>query len=805
MADALELMKEACAYISGSDGTGTGYLVAQNRIATCHHVVKSWQEGATYTILLGPNAVRYEAHGLRSDAQLDCAILALDTPCQITPLPLATSLQRKAAWEGYGYPATATKANLAIPTGLPIAGVVSDPVTKDDAGRRALLLYSDQVAAGQASPLHGFSGSPVLVEGAVVGHLTKYIGDPNDRSRAAYGYVYACPIEAVRALLDVQPQAVVIAPPVLTSLSQLIPRLPATDYHVFVSYRSTDRPWAMSLVARLEGAGYRVFIDQKELLPGAHLADQLQSALTRSHAAVVLVSRGWLDSPWCQEEANVLLKRATEDKTFRLIPLRLDSSPMPALLDSRLWLDFQQMPQAEGPKVDELLYALIGQKPPVQDSPSAKVEATETRITEAFIKEFLEKIHAAAHTDPGRIMKVFHEWCQSGLSDTAPVIIAAEKLIGQNRPELALEALKRSTEGLRVRQLRALALAKSGQRDEAIERLERLRQQGELDAETGGLLAGRYKERWLLTHDVAAREASYRLYRETYEQTGDPFNGINAAAMALQCGDRAVAYRIADHVREALQKRAEQEFDHWDLATVGEALLLSEKFDEARERYRQAVARGIGLHQDIAVMRRQARLNLEALGHPCNRFDEVLPVPRVMAFMGHMVDAADRSVPRFPAAKIPPVREAIRQRLRLLGATHGVSTAARGSDILFIEELLQQGGYPLVVLPFPDEEFLKISGGGRWDERFRQLRDRVELRVLRQTRPPDDELPAVFAATNREVQRQAVEYARRLDETPVVLAVWDKNPGDGPGGTADAVALWQEDGYEVDIIDITSL
>ena len=104
-------------------------------------------------------------------------------------------------------------------------------------------------------------------------------------------------------------------------------------------------------------------------------------------------------------------------------------------------------------------------------------------------------------------MKVFHEWRQSGLADPTPVIVAAEKLIGQGRPDLALEVLKSSTEGLRVRQLRALALAKNGQRDEAIELSERLRQQVELDAETGGLLAGRYKERWLLTHDVAAREA----------------------------------------------------------------------------------------------------------------------------------------------------------------------------------------------------------------------------------------------------------------------------------------------------------
>src|SRR5262249_1132974 len=153
---------------------------------------------------------------------------------------------------------------------------------------------------GNASPLHGFSGSPVLVDGAVVGHLTKHLGDPDDRRRAAYGLVYACPIRAVHDLLDAQHTLVAIAPPKLVSLSDVIPRIPQSEYHVFVSYRSTDREWAMSLVARLEGAGLRVSIDQRAAVAGNQLVTQLQPALQRSHAAVVLVSQGWLESGWCQ-------------------------------------------------------------------------------------------------------------------------------------------------------------------------------------------------------------------------------------------------------------------------------------------------------------------------------------------------------------------------------------------------------------------------------------------------------------------------------------------------------------------------
>ena len=56
-----------------------------------------------------------------------------------------------------------------------------------------------------------------------------------------------------------------------------------------------------------------------------------------------------------------------------------------------------------------------------------------------------------------------------------------------------------------------------------------------------------------------------------------------------------------------------------------------------------------------------------------------------------------------------------------------------------------------------------------------------------------------------DVVKVAAGYARSLDEKPVVLAVWDGQPGDGPGGTADAVQLWREEGYEPEIIDTRTL
>ena len=800
--DVLVRLKETCAFISGPDGTGTGYLVAPQRIATALHVVRSWQAGQKFPVIVGVDGPTCQASLLKSDPATDAAVLGFEEDVGAAPLPIADGLKRNVAWEGYGFPALAAKTGR--PAGLPIDGQVKDPRATNDVGQAAVLLFSDAVAAGNASPLHGFSGSPVVVDGALVGHLTKHIGDADDKRRAAYGYVYACPIEAVVKLLDVAPQQVAIAPPMLETLAEAIPPIETGEYHVFVSYRSTDRPWAMSLVARLEGAGLRVFIDQRELVPGEYLARQLESGLERSRAAVVLVSKGWLESPWCQQEANALMKRAVEDKSFKLVPLRLDDSAMPSLLDSRVWLDFKGTNQAEGENLDRLLSALIGRIPPSADSPAARADAAEVRVNDKFVAE----IRSAARVDGKRILEIVDEWRKTAPTDMTTLIAAAEALNGKALFESTLQVLDGAQETLRVRQLRALALRKMGRVDEAIAMLEALQREGQLDPETGGLLAGTYRKLWLGTGNLAFRQLAYQVYGETYDRTGDPYNGINTAAMALHCGDEPRMYQVAGQVRDNLLKRKPSELSHWDLATLGEANLLLKRFDDARDWYAKAAGKAAGLHQDIAVMRRFARLDLETLGQPRDKLDAVLPVPRVLAYFGHMVDAPDRPTPRFPAGKVGDLRKLVRERIEKYGALHGFGQAARGTDLIVLEELVKRGLTATVVLPFPDEAFLALSGGGQWNERFAKLRcdKRIEFaEPLRSQRPPEAELPAALFDANREVQRLAVEFARRLDETPVVLAVWDGKQGDGPGGTADAVALWRDEGYDVDVIDIAKL
>jgi tetratricopeptide (TPR) repeat protein len=796
-----EALKNASARLAGGDATGTGYLVAKQRIATCEHVVRGWPDGAG-KVFLGPKQVELAGKVIAVDAATDCAIVELVEPTDTKPLPLAAAPLRKAVWEGFGFPAVAKGA------GLPIDGHVADPGTSDDRGVASLLLYSPNVAAGQASPLHGFSGSPVLVQGAVVGHFKKHLGDPDDRARAAYGYVYATPIAAVRELLgDATPELRKIDPPKLDVFSDHVSALPTAAFHVFISYRSTDRAFAKNLTRRLEGAGLRVYLAEFEMRPGDGIVAGLNHALTNSKAAITIVSRSWLESPWCDAEQQYLVGRAIQDPSFRLIALRIDGSQLPALLGSRKFLDVDPATfedETVSPAViDDLLWGLIDRPKPALESAASKVGREELQAARHFAPE----LTLAADRAAADVLAVWQSWKSSGLNDISPALKAAEILVAKARPELALRILDDLDHpGLRASQLRGLALSKSeGRRHEAIAVFERLRAEGHRDPETTGNLAAAYKANFRQSGSRSDARKAYELYLESHEQSGDTWVGINAATLALRAGMAEKARDLADSLTRVLETKAEAQRTHWDWATLAEAYLLAGRSAKAREHYLRASAAAGQRVRDVAVMREGARDDLEALGQDRATLDDCFSVPTVVAFVGHVTDLSTRAVPRFPKSKVGEVRKQIRQRLERLKPVHTFSGVARGADIVLIEETLALGGTPYVILPIPPADFRRVSVGGTWNERFDALIAKLECELLNDTCPPDEQLPDLFQRANVRVQKRAIEYAKALFGTPKVIAVWDGQPGDGAGGTADAVERWQMDGYEVDIIDVSKL
>lgn len=400
--------------------------------------------------------------------------------------------------------------------------------------------------------------------------------------------------------------------------------------------------------------------------------------------------------------------------------------------------------------------------------------------------------------------------------------VIGDQILKLGEPLLAYDVLadglKQWPHDISLQQKLALALARSGATQRANALLVQLLESGHEDEETLGLLARTHKDLWTETLEPQAKQHQLSLAAQRYEQAyqlsgGSPWTGINAATMAMLRGMETKAQTIANQVRvkclEELQpSRPRNSDDYWTLATLGEAALILRQWSEAEDWYGKAVEVGQGRFGDLSSSRRNATLLVQHLGEPVSRVKQWFKIPRVAVFSGHVIDQPGRDTPRFPAHIEARVYRAIVERLAQLDALLGYASGAYGSDILFLEALLELKGEAHVVLPYEREEFIKnavdIIPGGNWLQRFERVLSQASEVIVASKRKLE-ESDVVYEYANRLLHGLAKMRAAQLDTDLLPLAVWDGQPSTSMGGTASAVADWKKWGYEVEIIDLRTI
>lgn len=132
----------------------------------------------------------------------------------------------------------------------------------------------------------------------------------------------------------------------------------------------------------------------------------------------------------------------------------------------------------------------------------------------------------------------------------------------------------------------------------------------------------------------------------------------------------------------------------------------------------------------------------------------------------------------------------IRRRLRTILETTpaplvGLSSLAVGSDQVFAEEVVRAHGELRVVLPFPGYED-RLAPGYR--PAFRALLIEAKSTLV---------LPRL--GSDEESYLAAGTYI--VDQSEVLVAVWDGRPAKGVGGTADIVEYARRRGVIVRLVD----
>ena len=410
-----------------------------------------------------------------------------------------------------------------------------------------------------------------------------------------------------------------------------------------------------------------------------------------------------------------------------------------------------------------------------------------------------------------------------------PQVVAAaghaEELLRIGEPLLAYDAIQQALqewpEDCRLRQLRGLALARSGALHRANEELQALLEVGCTDGETLGLLARTHKDLALAAdegpgrdrHLAAALEIYTVGYRESVQRDAVAdgyYTGINAATMALLLGDGDTARRIARDV-EALCQRALQANGadrgnaYWPQATLAEAALILDQPETAKQRYAAATRLAGQRYGDISSTRHQAKLLLAHLGESTAWLDEAMRLPPIVVYTGHMIDTPGRADPRFPPELEDAIRDGIRARIEILAPVAVYGSAACGADILCLECAQELGAELHIILPFSAEQFratsVDLRPEGHWGDRFEKLLEQAkEVLVISQRPPPVGE--SIFEYSNLIMTGLARLRAQMLDTSLHGIAVWDGRPAAGEGGTGSIAALWQDSGIPLEHVRI---
>jgi tetratricopeptide (TPR) repeat protein len=385
-------------------------------------------------------------------------------------------------------------------------------------------------------------------------------------------------------------------------------------YDTFISYRSSDRAWAMALYDVLKLAEWDAFLDQYDLVPGANLETSLTEGLEASSSGVILWSSRTKDSEWCMRERNAM--RALKDRpgsTFNYIFAKLDAEPLPLFAQANLYIDFED--SLEGPRGVNLLKLMCGMRG-VPLAPDAVVMAEQV---DEDAKQSMAQINGAIEAgNAGRLLEIGTSMQPGVLASQGPILAATQGLIRLGRYDDARKVLKHALahfpKSLRARQLEGLALRRLTKYQEAIEVLSELKAAGHQDPETLGILAaawdGLFQESGKELHLRSSRE----LYRTAFQSDPkDYYTGINAASKSLFLGESAEAARLAGEVFPLVARATDGE-DLWSACTLGEVYLLQRSLDAAAAQYQKVIDRYPNATGDLEGTRQQARRICAALG-----------------------------------------------------------------------------------------------------------------------------------------------------------------------------------------------
>jgi hypothetical protein len=108
---------------------------------------------------------------------------------------------------------------------------------------------------------------------------------------------------------------------------------------IIISYTPPDEGWATWIAWELETAGYRAMLQAWDFVPGTNFIEFMDRGLSEATAVVAVLSRHYQTSRYGRLEWQAALRADPGNPSARLIPVRVDDSPLEGLLATITYID----------------------------------------------------------------------------------------------------------------------------------------------------------------------------------------------------------------------------------------------------------------------------------------------------------------------------------------------------------------------------------------------------------------------------------------------------------------------------------
>ncbi len=153
---------------------------------------------------------------------------------------------------------------------------------------------------------------------------------------------------------------------------------------IFLSYSHQDQEYADLLTKQLSDAGHDIWQDRLKLKAGDNLIEKVNLGIKQAQVLIVIVSKNSLRSKWVMHEFSALALGNLSSENRKVIPVLIDSSPVPNYLSKYVYIDLSKGVE-QG--INRLLAAL-----------SEEIEIPQRRtLSENENEQAIEKLSQAHH------------------------------------------------------------------------------------------------------------------------------------------------------------------------------------------------------------------------------------------------------------------------------------------------------------------------------------------------------------------------------------------------------------------------